>query len=229
MIYVTGDTHGLIDVDKRTRFAGEHRELTRKDFVIICGDFGGVWAEETDGILEEFEKLPFTVLCADGNHEDFDRLKEYPVSEWNGGKVQVIRPNVIHLMRGQVFLIDGKKIFVLGGAESTDREYRVPGVNWWPEEYPSHEEIKEAESNLEKESWFVDYVITHSCDYYTMSGLAIPERKKKCIAYSRVLSWIDRKLRYSHWYFGHFHVDYNVNTWKTALFSQVVPLGSGVE
>ncbi|MBO4220109.1 MAG: metallophosphoesterase [Clostridia bacterium] len=229
MIYVTGDTHGLIDFDKLTRFAGEHKELTRKDYVIICGDFGGVWANETDGILEEYEKLPFTVLFADGNHEDFDQLKEYPVSEWNGGRVQVIRPNVIHLMRGQVFLIEGKKIFVLGGAESTDREYRQPGVNWWPEEYPSHEEIKEAESNLEKESWFVDYVITHSCDYSTMSGLAIPERKKKCISYSLVLSSIDRRLRYSHWYFGHFHVDYNVNTWKTALFSQVVPLGSGVE
>ena len=229
MIYVTGDTHGLIDFDKLTRFAGEHKELTRKDYVIICGDFGGVWANETDGILEEYEKLPFTVLFADGNHEDFDQLKEYPVSEWNGGRVQVIRPNVIHLMRGQVFLIEGKKIFVLGGAESTDREYRQPGVNWWPEEYPSHEEIKEAESNLEKESWFVDYVITHSCDYSTMSGLAIPERKKKCIAYSLVLSSIDRRLRYSHWYFGHFHVDYNVNSWKTALFSQVIPLGSGVE
>ena len=229
MIYVTGDTHGLIDFDKLTRFAGEHKELTRKDFVIICGDFGGVWADETDEILERYEKLPFTVLFADGNHEDFDQLKQYPVSLWNGGKVQVIRQNIIHLMRGQVFSVEGKKIFVLGGAESTDREYRQPGVDWWPEEYPSHEEIKEAESNLEKEGWFVDFVITHSCDYYTMSGLAIPERKKKCTAYSRVLSLIDRKLRYSHWYFGHFHVDYNVNTWKTALFSQVVPLGSGVE
>ena len=56
----------------------------------------------------------------DGNHENFDRLYDYPVDELHGGKVHKIRNSVIHLMRGQVFEIDGKKIFTFGGARSHD-------------------------------------------------------------------------------------------------------------
>ena len=69
-------------------------------------------------------------------------LKEYPVTLWNGGYVQKITDSVIHLMRGQVFTIEGKKIFVFGGAESIDKEYRIPGVSWWPQEIPSFKEME---------------------------------------------------------------------------------------
>ena len=62
----------------------------------------------------------FTTLFVDGNHENFDRLYEYPVEEWHGGKVHKIRPSVIHLMRGQIFEIEGKSIFTFGGASSHD-------------------------------------------------------------------------------------------------------------
>ena len=30
--------------------------------------------------------------------------------------------------------IGGRKILSLGGAASVDREWRVPGVSWWPDE-----------------------------------------------------------------------------------------------
>lgn len=43
-----------------------------------------------------------TILFADGNHEQFDALNSYSVDEWNGGKVHIIEPGIIHLMRGQV-------------------------------------------------------------------------------------------------------------------------------
>ena len=43
-----------------------------------------------------------------------------PVSEWNGGKVHFVRPNVIHLMRGQVFTLQGQTYFTFGGASSHD-------------------------------------------------------------------------------------------------------------
>ena len=96
-----------------------------KDFVIVCGDFGGIWDKDASGgwetkMLDELESKPFTTLFVDGNHENFDRLYSYPIEEWNGGKVHKIRPSVIHLMRGQVFTIAGKKIFTFGGAKSHD-------------------------------------------------------------------------------------------------------------
>ena len=71
-------------------------------------------------ILNQLECKSYTTLFVDGNHEKFDRLSDYPVDTWNRGKVHKIRPSVIHLMRGQIFEIDGKSIFTFGGASSHD-------------------------------------------------------------------------------------------------------------
>ena len=117
MIYITGDCHRnfeRFDID----IFPEQKEMTKEDYVIICGDFGGIWDKDASGeletrLLDELEGKTFTTLFVDGNHENFDRLYSYPVEEWNGGKVHKIRPSVIHLMRGQVFTIAGKKILLL--------------------------------------------------------------------------------------------------------------------
>ena len=99
--------------------------MTKDDYVIIYGDFGGVWdvGGESKGEkywLDWFEGRSYTLLFVDGNHENFDRLNGYPVKEWHGGKVHELRPHVMHLIRGQVFEIDGKKIFTFGGVSSHD-------------------------------------------------------------------------------------------------------------
>lgn len=60
------------------------------------------------------------LLFIDGNHENFERLYQYPIKEWHIGRAHEIRPHVLHLMRGQVFEIDGKKIFTFGGMSSHD-------------------------------------------------------------------------------------------------------------
>lgn len=83
MIYATGDTHGNFQRFDPKYFP-EQAGMTRDDYMIICGDFGGVWddgkKEERD--LDWLEDLPFTTLFVSGNHENFDRLKNYPVEEW---------------------------------------------------------------------------------------------------------------------------------------------------
>ena len=99
--------------------------MTKDDYVIVCGDFGGVWNQvgenkEEKHLMDWLEGKPFTTLFVDGNHENFDRLYACPVEEWHGGKVHKIRPTVIHMMRGQVFAIDGKSVFTFGGASSHD-------------------------------------------------------------------------------------------------------------
>ena len=49
MIYITGDTHIPTDIGKLSskRFP-EQKNLTKNDYVIICGDFGGVWDESNE-------------------------------------------------------------------------------------------------------------------------------------------------------------------------------------
>jgi hypothetical protein len=42
------------------------------------------------------------------------------VENWHGGKVQAIRKNVLHLMRGQIYEIEGQTFFIMGGAACHD-------------------------------------------------------------------------------------------------------------
>ena len=93
-IYITGDCHG--DFQRfTTRNFPQLKGLGRDDYVILAGDFGGVWAgEQTDGYkLDWLEAKPFTTLFVDGNHENFGLLNAYPEQEWNGGRVHVVRPD----------------------------------------------------------------------------------------------------------------------------------------
>ena len=98
-IFITGDTHGDFTRFKKKIFY-EQAELTKDDCVMIAGDFGGIW----DGSAEErhwldwLEAKPFTTLFVSGNHENFDMLAEFPIDKWHGGKVQRIRPSVLHLL-----------------------------------------------------------------------------------------------------------------------------------
>ena len=126
MIHATGDTHSNF-IKFNTLIFPEQKEMTKKDYVIICGDYGGIWYNETNKKIKEenywldwLEDKPFTTLFVDGNHENFDRLNALPKKEWNGGLVHEIRPSVLHLCRGEVFELDGTKIFAFGGAQSHD-------------------------------------------------------------------------------------------------------------
>ena len=189
MIYVTGDCHSNFRKFNTKNFP-EQKELTKDDYIIICGDFGGIWDNDINSKEEKYnmdllESRSFTTLFIDGNHENFDRLNALPVKEWHGGLVHEIRPTVLHLMRGQIYDINGKKCFTFGGARShdisggildkddpdfrvkkkkLDREwisYRINHISWWKEEEPSQVEMNLGIKNLKDNDWTVDYVFTH--------------------------------------------------------------------
>jgi len=232
MIYVTGDTHGLEDFYKLHIFAGEHPELTLNDYVIIAGDFGAIWSERTlVENLRYYTELPFTVLFVDGNHENFNLLNAYPVEIWNGGKVHKIKPNIIHLMRGQVFEIEGKTIFTFGGATSIDRDYRIEGRSWWPQELPTYDELDEGIANLKRYGNKVDYIITHSCGQRALMypKLRIYAGVKIACPESHLLSNFEDIVQFKHWYFGHFHIDAQLSDKYTVLINKIVKLGEGVD
>lgn len=75
MIFVTGDIHGHIDIHKlNTKGFPAQNTLSKKDYVIICGDFGLVWGREyakSDAYWQKWlEEKPFTTLFVDGNYEN---------------------------------------------------------------------------------------------------------------------------------------------------------------
>ena len=126
-IYITGDIHGKPErlSNKRLKLFG--LELNNWDIVIVCGDFGILWNENDKYWLAE---KPFTTLFVDGNHENYDLLYSYPVENLFGGKVHKIKDNIFHLMRGEVFNIDGLTFFAFGGATSTDKAGRIEHISW---------------------------------------------------------------------------------------------------
>lgn len=187
MVFVTGDCHGNFARFEQKHFS-EQANMTKDDTVIITGDFGGVWFGDSrdDETLDWLEHLPFTLAFVCGNHENYDALERYPVAEWHGGMVHRVRPHVLHMMRGQIFELDGYRFFTMGGAKSHDIEdgilepdapdferrlmilqrkpgvrYRVNHISWWAQELPSDEEYAEARRSLDAVGWQVDYIITH--------------------------------------------------------------------
>ena len=167
MIYITGDTHSNFNRFSTDNFIVQ-KEMTKDDYVIICGDFGGVWNYLEESSYEKYwldwlNKKNFTTLFVDGNHENYTRLYNYPVKGWHGGKVHKIRDSVLHLMRGEIFDIDNKKFFAFGGARSHDIQegilnldeeekiynyrkrgayFRIRDYSWWDLELPTDDEMK---------------------------------------------------------------------------------------
>lgn len=61
MIYITGDTHSIFSRFEIERFPIQE-QMTKNDYVIICGDFGGGTYKKdflTDYLQEISEKLEF--------------------------------------------------------------------------------------------------------------------------------------------------------------------------
>ena len=243
MIYVTGDTHGNFLGRLDINAFPEQKEMTRNDFVIILGDFGGVWDNSLPekyciNLLEDDK--PFTTLFIDGNHENHNLLNSYPVSMWNGGKVHYIRPHVIHLMRGQVFNIEGKKFFTFGGARSHDitdgileandpriiewnkenKLFRINHVSWWKEEMPSEEEMDEGLENLEKNNYKVDFVLTHCGPSSTVALFSHGYYKPDPL--TNYLEKIRQKTEFKRWFMGHYHDNYMINDKEIILYEQIM-------
>lgn len=246
LFYITGDTHSDF-----SRFTEENfpiqSEMTKDDYIIICGDFGGVWTFEEESrrekeLVDWLNNKNFTTLFVDGNHENYTRLYNYPIEEWKGGKVHKIRDSVLHLMRGEIFDIDNKKIFAFGGAKSHDiqdgilnldeeekiYEYRKRGAyfrirdfSWWDLELPTNQEMENGTENLEKINYKVDYIISHCCP--TSIQALINSTYKRDIL-TDYLQQISKKCTFKRWYFGHYHDYKQVNSQFTLLYENIVPL-----
>lgn len=209
MVFVTGDTHFPTDAGKlfKRKKGFPIPALRRTDYVIVLGDFGLFWSKKSIYNRENMEKvqaLPYTILFVDGNHENYMWLEEFPIVERFGGKVQICGENIIHLMRGEVYGIKGKRIFVCGGAMSYDKKYRHPYTSWWPQEELSATEERNAFKNLDQ-AGNVDFILTHTCPdtiVYDMFG-KVPSSNVT----ERFLGKVADRLPDSPWYFGHWHED----------------------
>ena len=243
MNFIMGDTHGNL---KDLRTAIECRGIKEGDRLFITGDFGFIFApkptrseialdremrgygafkspikdyQKENEVLDKIDKIGCQILFIDGNHENFDLLEQFEEQIMFGSPVSIIRPNIIHLKRGYVYTIDGCKIFTMGGAISLDKNQRIPGKSWWPQERHTYEEQSRGIDSLIAVNWEVDFVITHTAPKQAEEmlkkgikqqyGDSTFQLEDECEI--RYLTFICENLSFEEWHFGHMHIDHDDN------------------
>ena len=249
MIFLTSDTHGQWYKRFNKKAFLQQKELTKEDYVIVLGDFGIMNYPDEWMQLDWLDEQSFTTLFLAGNHSNYDYLDSLPVDEWHGGKVSFVRPSIIYMHRGQVYEINGLKFFAFGGASSHDIQdgileltdpdydkkrrrlnaeyacYRTNHVDWWAREIPSEAEMQEGWNNLKKHNYKVDYILTH-CPYTALLlSLNGSWKKYKSDILTEYLQGIEKKVEYKHWYFGHVHLNEEIEEVNaTCLYEQILKI-----
>lgn len=223
MIYVTGDTHGDLSVFNSPKL----KKLTEKDYLIICGDFGFLWdnSEKEKKKLEKLKKKKYTICFLDGSHENFDILDSYTPYRWKGGNTHKIADNIYHLLRGEIFELEGKTFFVMGGGESSDREMRVEGESWWKHEMPTSEELINGGENLKAAGYSVNYILTHESPAIAKDFIKLHTNQSVSInILNNYLQELMKDVEYMHWYFGSIHADIQISRKMTAVFNNFIEI-----
>lgn len=180
----------------------------------------------------------------DGNHENFDLLDHYEQIPWRGGTIRRIRPSVYQLCRGSIFHLDGRTLFVMGGAASHDApdgilpqgpdlrqrrraldrrraRYRVERESWWPQELPAPAEYRLALDSLKAAGWKVDLVVSH-CAPTPRHRRLRPDLPPDLL--TEFLAQIRETLDYQMWFCGHYHCQTHFPAERlTVLYQSIQP------
>ena len=207
-ITLAGDWHGKVGAAK---FALREAAKAGSSVVVHTGDFG-IWPDGNGRVfLDHVESLlgkhQLTLIFVDGNHEDFDQLDNYPISQQH--ELRCVRPRLYHAPRGARWNWSGLTWLALGGATSLDRPGRIPGQTWWP-----GEEVTWAEAQTALDGGPADVMVTHDCPF----GVDIPNlppasvwldsELRRANQHRQVMAEVVRGVRPTHLFHGHFHSRY---------------------
>ena len=208
MIWLLSDPHGGENIQGFREYLATAKE---EDLLIILGDVGLKFADTKENRL--FDELLLSaeknIAFIDGNHENFAHLNSFPEEDWNGGRIHRITDKVVHLMRGNIYTLEGKTFFVFGGCKSSPR-WKEMGL-WYPGDEPEPAEISLAHKNLARHGNRVDYILTHK---YEES----PPKGTVCPALRELILWLEANVQYQHWFCGHWHKNYPMDATHSVVF-----------
>lgn len=212
MIYITGDTHGNF---QRIKEFCKKQQTTTNDYLIILGDAGiNYFGDHDNKLKEELTKIPITFLCVYGNHEERpENIKTYQeINLFDGIMYQEKNyPNLLFFKDSEVYTILNKKVLVIGGAFSVNKDLMIErGYKWFKDEQPSELIKKQTLNNLKENNYQVDYILSHTCPYkylpYEMFYIGVNQDKVDQST-EKFLDLIEELTNYHKWYCGHFHTD----------------------
>lgn len=212
IVAFAGDWHGNGNFGERAIY---HCAEQGVDTIIHCGDFGYHFsAKYLRGLQTALDVTGIVLLFVDGNHENFPKLYQYPIKK-NG--LRRLAPNIWHLPRGFRWSWHGVDFLACGGAYSVDRQWRILGTSWWPEEQITDADIAKCGTDP------VDVMVTHDCP----RGVVIPgiddrplneapfpfDALLHAAEHRERLTEIVNAVRPAHLWHGHYHTLYQ----RTAL------------
>lgn len=217
MIFVTGDVHG-----DKTRFKDVKKSKIKKgDTLLICGDFGFVWdnSRKEKSILKWIGKRKYNVLFVDGYNDNTELLLEYPQQAFCGGQTKIISNNLRMLMRGEVFEIEGKRIFAFGGGDSEEREHNTAKDAL---RLPNDAEMQNGIQNLKQINNVVDFIITY--DAPAKLKLFLNMESNELTHLHQYLEDVKSETKFTHWYFGKYHHNKVIPPCYTNVFTNILKI-----
>lgn len=211
-IWLLGDTHGdshwVYNVQQRAAEGGADCIFQLGDFGIWHGPAGKRFIEQISKVAAE-TNVPFYFL--DGNHEDFVRLNDLVrKGEVNDdGHVEIL-PSLFYSPRGHRWEWSGKRFITMGGAVSIDKDRRVFGKSWWPEEEITDAQVADVEEGK------VDVLLSHDCPFNPLPAFArTPRFDRMSEPNQDRLRQVFDKVEPDYVFHGHFHYPHQ-REWRGA-------------
>jgi hypothetical protein len=215
-----GDTHGSKDLDKLCR-ALPSLQLTPRDALIHCGDFGAPWASDDDKTLRWWRALTCKKIICLGNHENYGWIGRQPVVRRFGCRGYDLGGGLFAPLAGQIARIGGRSFWFYPGGFSVDFLLRKPGYNVFQEELTPALQARAALNKLLRHGP-VDYVISHDGPrQHVMQRFGFPLGLPPSLYWQHLNQPADSRTHpaflldqvyarpdlYGRWYFGHHHRD----------------------
>lgn len=234
MIYITGDTHRNFD---RIEYFCDSMKTTKDDLMIILGDAGiNYYGKRDDRRFKRYiESLPITFMLIRGNHEsrpDQSWPTRTKLTDTYSGTfiIEPDYPSILYAQDGRMYSLNTengwKNAFVIGGAYSVDKYYRLGAyaagnhsLKWFEDEQLSEEEMITVEHQLDKALELNDnqmsYILTHTCPTsMEPKDMFLPQIDQSTVDKSmeifleRILKKLEEKnVQYEKWFCGHWHTD----------------------
>lgn len=229
-IFVTGDKHGSYD---QIRTQLEELHTTKKDVVIVLGDHGTLYygAKDDKRKKKVVSNLPATFIMIRGNHDRRAASEEYAhmlihfnTEEFEGSfYVDPEYPTILYTKEYGWYRFGSKRVFVINGAYSVDKYYRLEmkrlgfsQYHWFENEQLSDEEridaIQEYTAGIDQNKPHI--LMTHTCPLKykpwdkLMSGV---DQSKVDKSTEQWLDVVEESNEYEKWYCGHWHIERNVD------------------
>ena len=96
-------------------------------------------------------------------------------------------------------------------------------MSWWEQELPSQSEMDEGRDNLKLHNYKVDYIISYCCSTGMQSKIA-GMGSYQADQLTDYLEFIENYASYNHWFFGHYHMNHNVDNKHSLLYQVIIPI-----